>query len=149
MNTAVRNALKQYRNVGVKSGVEEAGPHRLIQMLMDGALSRIATAIGLLKRNEPGSKGENIGLAISIIGGLQGSLNMEEGGDVARNLDRLYTYMCHALLEGNANNDTNKLEEAHALLSQIRDGWVGIATVNKDPPPQAGKHSAGEVSSIA
>ncbi len=126
MNMTMNNALNQYKNVGIHSALEDASPHRLIQMLIDGALARIAAAIGDLKRNAPGPKGKNIGVAISIIGGLQNSLDLKNGGEIAANLNRLYDYMNCALLYANLNNDMGKLKEVHGLLTQIKDGWDNI-----------------------
>lgn len=128
MNAMLRNALRQYSSVGVRSGVEDASPHRLIQMLLEGALARIAAAIGHLDRGDVAEKGRSIGLAISIIGGLQSSLDTDRGGDVAGNLDRLYEYMARRLLEANAKSDRGALEEVHRLLSEVKGAWDSIGS---------------------
>ena len=128
MNAMLRNALRQYSSVGVRSGVEDASPHRLIQMLLEGALARIAAAIGHLDRGDVAEKGRSIGLAISIIGGLQSSLDPDRGGDVAGNLDRLYEYMARRLLEANAKSDRGALEEVHRLLSEVKGAWDSIGS---------------------
>ena len=128
MNAMLRNALRQYSSVGVRSGVEDASPHRLIQMLLEGALARIAAAIGHLDRGDVAEKGRSIGLAISIIGGLQSSLDTDRGGDVAGNLDRLYEYTARRLLEANARNDRGALEEVHHLLSEVKGAWDSIGS---------------------
>jgi len=116
-------ALRQYQDVGAKSAVEDASPHRLVQMLMDGALSQIAAASGHISRGETARKGAAIGQAVSIIGGLQGSLDMEKGGDIAANLDRLYDYMTRRLTEANLENDVARLKEVHGLLAEIKSAW--------------------------
>lgn len=128
MNAMLRNALRQYSSVGVRSGVEDASPHRLIQMLFDGALARIAVAIGHLDRGDVAERGRSIGLAISIIGGLQSSLDTDRGGEVAGNLDRLYEYMARRLLEANAKSDRGALEEVHHLLSEVKGAWDSIGS---------------------
>jgi flagellar protein FliS len=133
MNASLRNALNQYKRVGVGASVEDATPHRLIQMLMEGALARIAAAQGHMGRGEVGPKGENVSLAISIIGGLQGCLDLERGGEVAANLDGLYDYMARRLLEGNAENDPAKLSEVHHLLAEVKAGWDAIPPELHEP----------------
>ncbi len=120
------NALKQYNATSTQTGVVEASPHRLIQMLFEGALEKIAKAKGFMARKEIEKKGQHISWAIKIIGGLQGSLNMEVGGEVAVNLDKLYEYMIHKLFEANLENSIEKLDEVTRLLSNIKDGWDGI-----------------------
>ena len=67
------SAVQHYSSVKVHSGVETASPHRLIQMLFEGALERIAQAKGAMKQKQIARKGELIGKAIAIVGGLQGS----------------------------------------------------------------------------
>jgi len=125
MNNA--NALKEYQQTSVHSGVMDASPHRLIQMLLDGALSRILSAKGALRQNDIAKKGEQIGSAISIVEGLKASLDFKQGGDISKNLDALYEYINYILLQANIKSDVALLDEAGQLLSQIKMGWDAIA----------------------
>lgn len=120
-------AMKQYQRVSVQSEVFEASPHRLIQMLMEGCLERIAQARGALGRNLLAEKGELIGKAISIIGGLREPLDHQVGGELSHNLDSLYDYMISRLLEANRANDVALLDEVSSLLREVKSGWDGIA----------------------
>ncbi|MGA6097097.1 flagellar export chaperone FliS [Stutzerimonas marianensis] len=121
-------AMRQYQQVGVKAQVTEADPHRLIQMLMQGGLDRIAQAKGAMERDELAEKGVLIGKALNIIGGLRGVLDKEAGGELADNLDRLYEYMSTRLFEASRHNDVSKLDEVAGLLAEIKSGWDGIAS---------------------
>jgi flagellar protein FliS len=123
----VRNALDQYSQNAVQTRIESASPHRLIQMLLEGALGKIAAAKGHMDRGEIRPKGEQIGSAISILEGLKTSLDMEKGGEIARNLEDLYTYMERRLVEANRVNDTALLDEVSDLLKQIKEAWDAIA----------------------
>lgn len=125
-NRSTGNPLGQYARVRLETDVASASPHRLIEMLLDGALAKIATATGHMGRGETAEKGANISWAISIIDGLRGSLDLEAGGEIAANLDRLYDYSMRRLVEANLRNDPALLEEAHALLSELRSGWASI-----------------------
>jgi len=127
MNASARQALQHYAKVGTHSGVEAASPHRLIQMLMDGGLARLAAAAVHMRSGEAAEKGACIGLAISIIGGLQSSLDAAEGGEVAANLDRLYDYMVRTLVAAHIENDVTKVEHVHRLLAEIKAGWDGLS----------------------
>lgn len=120
------NALKQYQQVKTEAAVTGANAHRLIQMLFEGALERIASAKGHLQRGEITRKGELIGKAIAIVGGLRNSLNIEAGGEIARNLDLLYDYMQRRLLEGNIRADIQPLDEVVGLLREIKSAWDEI-----------------------
>ena len=120
-------ALKQYQTVGLGAQVAEASPNRLIQMLMEGGLSKLAKARGAMERGQIGLKGELIGHAISIIGGLREALDFQRGGDVAVSLDQLYDYMASRLLEANLKDNMQILDEVTALLRNVKSGWDGIA----------------------
>jgi len=122
----LHSAVKQYNQVGVSSGVEQASPHRLILMLMEGALDKVAMAKGFMERKDIAKKGSHISWAISIIEGLRASLNKDSGGEIADNLDDLYDYMIRRLLRANIENNADLLDEVISLLRSIRDAWVQI-----------------------
>jgi len=127
MNSArASGAMQSYHNVGAETAVTDADPHHLIQLLLQGVLDRVATAKGHMQRDEVGPKGECIGKAISIIGGLRAALDFEQGGEIARNLGDLYNYMEYGLLEANLSNDPAKLDEVARLLGEIRGAWDAI-----------------------
>jgi flagellar secretion chaperone FliS len=125
-------AIKQYQQVSVSSSAMGASPHRLVQMLMEGALERIVLAKASMGRNEIAMKGQSIGRAIDIVGGLQGSLNKEAGGEVAENMSNLYDYMVRRLLVANSQNDESILDEVSGLMVELKMGW--------DAMPDAYKH---------
>ncbi len=122
-----RSAVQQYTAVGAQSAITGADPFRLVQMLMDGALDKIAIAKGHMERNETAEKGRYISWAISIVNGLRMSLNPEAGGEIAENLDRLYEYMERRLLAANVKNNVAYLDEVTDLMGQIRSAWVEIS----------------------
>lgn len=120
------SAVQHYSNVKVQSGVEVASPHRLIQMLFEGALERIAQAKGAMAQNHIARKGELISKAIAIVAGLQGSLNDREGGALAANLDGLYDYVIRRLSQANYENNVEYLDECGRLLGEIKTAWDAI-----------------------
>ena len=122
----VRSALDQYSRNAVQTGVESASPHRLIQMLREGALGKIAAAKGNMERGNIQAKGDQIGSAISILDGLKSSLDKEKGGEIAQNLEDLYIYMERRLIEAHSHNDTAILDEVSDLLRQIKEAWDAI-----------------------
>ncbi|MGJ0517103.1 MAG: flagellar export chaperone FliS [Methylomicrobium sp.] len=124
-------AMSQYKEVHVQSSVMDATPHRLIQMLMEGALERIALAKGNILRREIAQKGENIGKAITIVGGLQSSLNTEVGGELTESLSNLYDYMSRRLVMANIQSDEAILDEVADLILEIKAGWDAIPGILK------------------
>jgi len=124
-------AMKHYKQVSIHSSLMDASPHRLVQMLMEGVLEKIAEAKGNMLNQYIARKGKDIGTAITIIANLQASLNLEAGGEVAVNLDNLYDYMCRRLVLANCNNDETILDEVMSLMLEIKSGWDGIAETIK------------------
>jgi len=122
----MRSSLKSYRKVSLESEIAVASPHRIIQMMFEGALQRIAQSKYAIQQKKQAQKGENIGKAISIIAGLSGSLDMDAGPEISANLDSLYDYMLRRLTEANIANDVDMLDEVSALLRTIKEGWDAI-----------------------
>ena len=120
-------AMRQYQTVNTQAQALEAGPHRLIQMLLEGGLTRLAQARGAMERGQVAQKGELISKAIGIVGGLRQGLDVEKGGELAENLDRLYEYMTTRLMKANLENDPAIVEEVAELLREVKTGWEAIA----------------------
>lgn len=125
-------ALRQYQKIGAQAQTSEASPHRLVQMLMEGGLDRIAQAKGAMERNDIANKGVLIGKAIGIVGGLREGLDLENQAESVTELDGLYTYMMQRLAEANAKTDPKILDEVADLLRTVKEGWDAIAA----PGPQ-------------
>ena len=121
-----KSALAQYKKIDSESAVNGASPHRLIQMLMTGALDRLAQAKAAFENNNIEQKGVLLGKSISIIASLQGSLDEEKGKDLTGNLDKLYDYMQRRLLEANMKNDMSMVEEVMGLLLKVKTSWDEI-----------------------
>lgn len=119
-------ALNQYNAVNRQTGIEDKNPHELIMMLYDGAIDNLVRAKGCIQRNDFAGKGETLGRALTILGGLQGFLDMEKGGDLSKNLDALYDYCSRKLYEATKENDLDAIDEVLGLIREVREGWVGI-----------------------
>ena len=65
-------------------------------------------------------------IVVSIIGGLQASLDKTMDNDIVNNLDALYDFCIHHLLEANVNNEPQMLDDVLAVLNNIQEGWSGI-----------------------
>jgi flagellar protein FliS len=120
------NALKQYQSVDLRATVETASPHKLISMLLDGALGALAKAKGSIERKDIEERTRHLNKATEIVVGLKGSLDLEQGGEVAVNLDGLYDYMLRSVVEANRNNDAEKVQEIMNLMLEVKQGWSGM-----------------------
>ena len=131
-----RNAARAYASVGVHTGAMAASPHQLISMLFDGAMIAILKARQHMAAANVVQKGVAINHAVSIIdSGLRGALNLREGGELARNLDALYSYMTLRLTAAHRENDPAKLQEVYKLLADLKTTWDAI-------DPRAAKRTA-------
>lgn len=120
------STLAAYQSVATHGGVAAADPHRLIVMLMDGALERIARARGCMQNGAMADKNQMISAAVAIIDELRCSLDLAKGGPLAANLDDLYDYMCRQLIKANLNNRAATLDEVANLLNEIRSAWIAL-----------------------
>ena len=124
--TGMSKITDQYRQAGVLSEISVADPYRIIQLLFEGALERIAVGRGAMAQGNVAKKGEQIGKAINIIDGLRGVLDHDKGGELAERLDALYEYMSYQLLQANINDDPALLDEVTKLLREVKSGWDAI-----------------------
>lgn len=123
-------ALRQYQKVNSHAQTSEASPHRLVQMLMEGGLDRMAQAKGALSRGDVAQKGLMLGKAVDIISGLREGLDASKAEDpkAVGDLDSLYAYMSTRLTEANLKNDPQIIDEVARLLITVKSGWDAIAT---------------------
>ncbi|MBI4531919.1 MAG: flagellar export chaperone FliS [Candidatus Latescibacteria bacterium] len=118
----------QYRQVQVTT----SGRVKLVVMLYNGAIRSLKRAVELLEKGEMGKKGDHIIKAQDILMELNLALDMKAGGEIARNLRRIYLYVYRTLSEANFHKSTAKIEEAIKLLSVLNDAWEAVAVGKTD-----------------
>ena len=126
-------ALRQYQKVNSHAQISEATPHRLVQLLMEGSLDRMAQAKGAIARGDVAQKGVMLGKAIDIIGGLREGLDKEktDNPDELDRLDSLYAYMATRLIQANLDSDPAIIDEVAQLMITVKSGWDAIATAEQ------------------
>lgn len=117
--------LNQYQQVNTQSA-QYADPHRLIQMLMEGFITRTAEAKAAMERGDVDAKNTAVKKALGILHGLLDSLDFDKGGELANNLASMYFYQEKTLLLGHSRNEPEKLEEVMRLMREVKAGWDGI-----------------------
>ncbi|MDR3416966.1 MAG: flagellar export chaperone FliS [Nevskia sp.] len=120
-------ALRQYRESSVSTLAAEASPHRLIAMLYEGALERLAMAESGITFGNQLAKLRGIDSTIAILDHLLGVLDFKAGGDIAARLASLYDYMMRRLVRAKLDNDVAGVREVAALLRTVKAGWDAIA----------------------
>ena len=128
-SSAGYGAANAYRQVGAHSGVENASPHQLIQMLFDGLFQSLNAARGAIERGEVEEKGRHISKSVRILQeGLVMGLDLEKGGELAANLKLLYDYSVAQLTKANIHSDVVLVEEVIKVLQPVAQGWKEIGT---------------------
>jgi flagellar protein FliS len=99
-------------------------------MLFDCIIRFIGRSLTGIEMDDPAESNQtisnNILRAQDIIRELNGTLNMEAGGDVAMTLHRLYVYYDHRLMESNVKKDAAGIKEVIGLVSVLRDAWAAM-----------------------
>lgn len=121
------NPKTAYLTTRATSSVHGASPHKLIALLFDAALENLAIVKGSMQRKEIKQKVDGVRKVIEIVNELQASLDLDKGGQVARNLDDLYTFCTNRLALANATNDVEKIDEVFRVIAELQQGWSEIA----------------------
>lgn len=128
MYSKLIKSAKAYSQVDLETDALSASPHKLIAMLLEGALSAISTARHQMLAKQIEAKTRSINKAISIVNeGLKASLDLRNGGEIALHLHSLYSYIGGRLFLANLKNQPELLDEVSGLLDEIDDAWKQIA----------------------
>lgn len=134
------NAIATY----LAGNVTQADPAQIIVLLYEGAIYRIGQAIQEMEKQNTLASGIALYRGLAIINELRKSLNLEAGGEIARNLDRLYLHMHEELVKGHLAKQPQPLERVRTLLADLNSSWRQVAVQVKtlidagagaSPPP--------------
>ncbi|KXF81300.1 flagellar export chaperone FliS [Enterovibrio coralii] len=122
----MRGSLQAYKKVSVDSQLTAASPHKVIQMLMAGAIERLIQGKAAMLQGDIAGKGERLGKALDIIISLRTCLSMEDGGEIATNLDALYDFMIRQVTMANRDNLDAPIDDVIDILREIKSAWDQI-----------------------
>lgn len=130
------NAYNAYQ----KTNVSTASQGRLVVLLYEGAVKQLALSLtylepdGTIQPKNIEKYGNAIQKAQAIITELQVSLDMEKGGEIAKNLMSLYFYFNEQLVNATISRDRKKIEFVMNMMSQLADSWRQIANSTANAP---------------
>ena len=117
-----RNAEQQYKQMQIKT----AGPGKLLLMLYQGSIKFMKLAVKGIELNNIEAAHENIIKAQNIILELKGTLNKEQGGEIAKNLERLYDFIYQELLRANLRKEKEHIENVIPLVEDLFESYQEI-----------------------
>lgn len=143
MNMTMRNNFaKAYSNTAVESAVLEASPHKLVELLYDGAIKNLSLAKIFIEQKNFEKKSVHLNKALSILAALQGSLDYSNGKEIADNLGALYDYCYRRVFIASSKNDNAIIDEVLELIKPLAEAWKqmpeNIKRISKDQLSQLG-----------
>ena len=133
-----------WKQAYLETRILSADPVELVSILYEYAGISVQDARQSLAAGDVPGRARAVTKAIAIMGELEGSLNREQGGEIAVNLGRLYQYMRERLTHANITQTDEPLGEVEALLRTLGDGWKEIAGRIPVTPQISTNHFAGE-----
>lgn len=131
-----QSKLAAYRSVSAHGAVADTDPHALVLTLLDAILGRLSAARACIEKGETRRKTGFLHSSVTLLGELRGSLDMQKGGSLARNLGDLYEYMARRLIHANLNSDSAAVAEVQSLLGEIRGAWAAIGPEVRQSAPR-------------
>jgi len=118
----------QYKQTAVKT----ANKGQILLMLYEAAIKYVKIATLAIEKKDIPGKGMAIGKVHDIINELVATLDFEVGGNIARDLERLYNFISEQLLKANMENSKEALITTQKLLETLLTGWRGaVEQVNR------------------
>ena len=125
-------ARTTYREIEVNG----ANSVQLVVMLYSGAIRFLREAKSCAENKDLRGRTAALNRALAILGELQSTLKMEEGGEIAQSLDRLYTYITGRLLDFSAKDDYSGIDESVRILLTLNSAWTELAGKGEHPKTQ-------------
>ncbi len=122
--------MNAYMNKYQNNQILTASPEQILIMLYDGAIRFCNQAIQAMADEDKKVQAEKISRTVAIICEFANTLDHEIGGEIAADLDALYTYMINELTRANLDDEPKALETVINLLSELREAWVEAAKIN-------------------
>lgn len=125
-------SMKYGANLYKQTSVTTANRGQLLLMLYEGAINNVKKASLAIDKKDIALKGQAIGKAHDIINELLNTLDFEVGGEIARDLERLYNFMTEQLVKANMESSKESLQTVQRLMETLLEGWkVAVEQVNK------------------
>jgi len=119
-----------------ETAVAGANPVRLVVLLYEQAMEDLRRALAAHSRGDIEGRTREINHALLVIGYLQATLDKDQGGKVAQNLERFYEQLRAGLLEAQCKQSADVLERQVSHLMQVYEAWRDVEKALAPPAAQ-------------
>lgn len=117
-----RNAQNVYK----QNQILNASPKKLVVLLYDGCIKNMKLAELSITENKMNQAHEALIKSQDIIAELASTLNKEQGGQVAQDLNDIYEYLMRSLIEANRTKNVALIQKHREMMEELRDAWAEI-----------------------
>ena len=121
-----RTALSQYTNVDIETKTQIQDSHQLITLLFEKGCSLLRQSQESLKQEDFEGFSKTTNHAMQIVIGLRGVLDLDKGGDLAKQLYETYTSIAASLFKAIGNKDLVAIEKLYLAMSELKEGWLAV-----------------------
>lgn len=119
-------ARASYQNIDLNSRIEGASPHRLVGILFEELLKTLDAMAAAADKRDLGQVGVRQARALSVLNGLESSLDMERGGEIAQSLASIYREARRLTLKAGRECDRDQVQHVRSMLNEIAIAWEAI-----------------------
>lgn len=131
----MKNAYQKYKTTSIQSASRE----KLLLMMYEGAIKFTKMAIIACEQKKIADRGQYIGRVYDIILELNNTLDHNVGGEISKDLERLYMFVTEQLTKANVTGDPEHLQNALGILETLHDAWVkAVESLKKDSTEKNG-----------
>ena len=121
-----RTALSQYTNVDIETKTQIQDSHQLIALLFEKGCSLLRQSQESLKQEDFEGFAKTTSHAMEIVIGLRGVLDLDKGGDLAKQLYETYTSIAASLFKAIGKRDLVAIEKLYLAMSDLKEGWLTV-----------------------
>jgi len=124
----LNDGFSAYKSTSIDGRAAGADIHKLVLMLFDGFLDELESVTGHITQKRHDKKAQSIEKMMRILGGLEASLDLESGSEVAGNMKNLYEHCGQSLLQASLKNDLSFIDSVRTVMTNLQEGWKGLGS---------------------
>lgn len=117
-----------YSSISAETSIKDSSPLELILLVFDKIFDHLIRGKKELALGETGA--EALTKAVDLLNvGLIASLDKESGGQIAENLEAVYIWAIHKIIEARLNKKPDRIDEVVKVLTPIYEGWRDLRVI--------------------